>query len=138
MVDAEFCIPYTVSMVLLGYHPGPLWYTDENLKNEKVLNLSKKVKVEIDPNLDKAYFETKRPSARVEILKGNGERLKRFVDIPKGDPLNPLTDQEIDEKFRHLASYNLRDQEIEAVIERARELEKISDISELMSVLSGN
>ena len=138
MVDAEFSIPHTVSMLLLGYPPGPSWYTDENLKSEKVRNLSKKVKVEIDSNLDKAYFEEGRLSARVDILKGNGERLEKFVGMPKGDPLNPLTDQEIEEKFRHLASYSLKDREIEAVIERVHELEKTNDISELMSHTSGN
>jgi 2-methylcitrate dehydratase PrpD len=138
MVDAEFSFPYTVSMVLLGLHPGPSWYTDENLRSEKILVLSKKIKVEVDPNLDKAYFEKGQLSARVEILKENGERLEKFVDVPKGDPLNPLTDGEREEKFRHLASYSLKDQEIEAVIERVYELEKVSDITELMSQTSGN
>jgi 2-methylcitrate dehydratase PrpD len=138
IVDAEFCIPYTTSMVVLGSHPGPAWYTDENLNNPKLLDLSRKVKVEIDPNLDKAYFEKGQLSARVEILKENGERLGAFVDIPKGDPLNPLTDGEREEKFRHLASYSLKNQEIEAVMERVYELEKIDDISEMISALSGS
>ncbi len=138
MVDAEFSIPHTVSMVLLGYHPGPSWYTDENLKSEKVRNLSKKVKVEIDPNLDREYFEDNRISARVEILKENGERFEKFVGIPKGDPLNPLTDREREEKFRHLASYSLKNHEIATVIERVYEFEKIDDVSEVMSTLSGS
>ena len=56
MVDAQFCIPYTVTMVLLGHHPGPAWYTEENLRSERIKNLSKKVRVEIDPEIDKAYF----------------------------------------------------------------------------------
>ena len=137
MVDAEFSFPYTVSMVLLGFPPGPSWYTDEHLKSEEILSLSKKIKVVIDATLDRAYFEENRISARVEILKENGERFEKFVGLPKGDPLNPLTDGEREEKFRHLASYSLKDQEIDAVIERVYELEKNDDISEMMSALTG-
>jgi len=137
MVDAEFCIPHTVSMVLLGYHPGPSWYTDENFKSERVLNLSKKVKVEIDPEMDRAYFEEDKLSARVEIVTEKGEKLERFVDIPKGDPLNPLTDQEIEEKFRNQASYSVKEEEIETVIRKIYDLENIDDISDLMVSLAG-
>ena len=138
MVDAEFSFPYTVSMVLLGLPPGPSWYTDEQLKSKEILSLSKKIKVEVDAALDRAYFEENRISARVEILKENGERFEKFVGIPKGDPLNPLTDGEREEKFRHLAAYSLKNHEIEAVIERVYELEKTDDISEMMSTLSGS
>jgi 2-methylcitrate dehydratase len=137
MVDAQFCIPYTVTMVLLGVHPGPAWYTEENLHDQEILNLSKKVKVEMDPVIDKAYFEEDKLSARVEITTEKGERLERFVGIPKGDPLNPLTRQEVEDKFRDQASYSLKDGEIEGVIQKIYDFEKLDDVSDLMSHLAG-
>ena len=137
MVDAQFCIPYTATMVLLGLHPGPAWYTQENLKSEEILNLSKKVKVELDPELDNAYFEEDRLSARVEIFVENGERFETFVGIPTGDPRNPLTQQEIEGKFRNQAAYVLEEEEIERVIAKIYDLENIEDVSDLMSSLAG-
>jgi len=137
MVDAQFCIPYTATMVLLGLHPGPAWYTQDNLKSEEILNLSKRVKVELDPELDNAYFEENRLSARVEIFAENGERFETFVGIPTGDPRNPLTQQEIEGKFRNQAAYVLEEKEIERVIGKIYDLENIEDISDLMSSLAG-
>jgi len=137
MVDAQFCIPYTATMVLLGLHPGPAWYTQDNLKSEEILNLSKRVKVELDPELDNAYFEENRLSARVEIFAENGERFETFVGIPTGDPRNPLTQQEIEGKFRNQAAYVLEEKEIERVIGKIYDLENIEDISDLMSFLAG-
>jgi 2-methylcitrate dehydratase len=138
MVDAQFCIPYTVTMVLLGCQPGPAWYTDENLKSERILNLSKKVRVEIDPDIDKAYFEENRLSSRVEIVTENGEKLEKFVGIPKGDPLKPLPLQEIEEKFRRQASYSLEPDEIERAIEMIDNFENLGNVSDLMSSLTGS
>ena len=137
MVDAQFCIPYTVTMVLLGFHPGPAWYTKENLKSEKILNLSKKVRVEVDPDIDKAYWEELNMSTRVEILNQSGEKLEKFVEIPTGDPRNPLSMEQIEDKFRNQAAYSLREQEIETAIQKIHDLENINDLNDLMSTLAG-
>jgi 2-methylcitrate dehydratase PrpD len=136
-VDAQFCIPYTVTMVLLGLHPGPAWYTEENLKSQEILNLSKKVRVEVDPELDKAYFEKDQLSARVEITTQKGQKFETFVGVPTGDPRNPLTQQEIEDKFRNQAAYVLGEKEVEAVIAKIYDWENIEDISVLMSALAG-
>ena len=48
MVDAQFSIPYTVAMVLMGEHPGPAWYTPENMQSD-IARIMRKVKVETDP-----------------------------------------------------------------------------------------
>ena len=138
MVDAQFCIPYTVTMVLLGYHPGPAWYTDENLKSEDILNLSKKVRVEVDPEIDKAYWEEDRISARVEIVTKNGEKIEKFVPIPSGDPRNPVSPDQIEGKFKNQASYCLTDGEIESVIGAIRDLENLDNVTELMGILAGS
>ena len=60
-----------------------------------------------------------------------------FVGIPRGDPRNPLTDGEIEDKFRNQAEYVLGDDEIERVISTILDFEKLEDISELMSLLAG-
>jgi 2-methylcitrate dehydratase PrpD len=137
MVDAQFCIPYTVTMVLLGFHPGPAWYTDENLKSEEVLELSKKVRVEVDPELDKAYFDRDQLAARVEIKTRRGGTLETFVDVPTGDPRNPLTVEEIEDKFRNQALYALDEEEVEDAMGMIADFENLDSVSGLMSLLAG-
>jgi 2-methylcitrate dehydratase PrpD len=138
MVDAQFSIPYTVTMVLLGIYPGPAWYTPENLKNEDILKLSKKVKVEMDPEINKAYFEEAKISARVVITTQKGKKFEHFVDTPSGDPRNPLSKKEIEEKFKNQALYSLKVHEVETIMKKIDEFETIEDISVFMSLLAGS
>ncbi|MBW2059557.1 MAG: MmgE/PrpD family protein [Deltaproteobacteria bacterium] len=138
MVDAQFSLPYTAAMVLMGQRPGPAWYTAENLESKEVLGVSRKVRVEIDPDIDRAYFEKDRIAARVTIVRRDGTGLEKYVEIPRGDPLNPLTMEEVEDKFRDQASYSLEEQEIESAIEKIQNLEDIKDISDLTACLGGH
>jgi len=137
MVDAQFCIPYTTTMVLLGLHPGPAWYTDENLESQAILDLSRKVRVELDSELDKAYFDRDQLSARVEVTTRAGQTFEEYVEIPRGDPRNPLSDREVEDKFRNQALYSLKEEEVEKAIEVIADFENLDSVSDLMSLLTG-
>jgi len=137
MVDAEFCARYTVAMVLMGYQPGPAWYTEENLKSEDILNLSKKVRVELDPDINRVYWDKFQFSTRVEIINQRGQKFEKFVEWPTGNPHNPLSMEQIEDKFRNQAAYSLRGEEIETAIQKIHDLENINDLTDLMSTLAG-
>lgn len=137
IIDAQFCIPYTAAMVAMGYKPGPGWYTEEKLKNKEIINLSAKVRVNVDPELDRLYSEGDELSARVEVITKNGDRFTEYVNIPSGDPRNPLTQDEIEDKFRNQASFVLGEEDISRVVEMIADFENLSDISGLMAILAG-
>jgi 2-methylcitrate dehydratase PrpD len=135
MVDAAFCIPYTVTQVLMGEPPGLGWYTDEKLASEEILNFSKKVKVTVDEEMDKAYFAEDRLSARVEITTNTGDSLEKYVKIPLGDPKNPLSKAEIEAKFRSQAAHCLDAETVDTVVDKIFDFENIEDISTFMPML---
>jgi 2-methylcitrate dehydratase PrpD len=137
VVDGQFCMPYTAYMVLQGYRPGPGWYTEEHLNNEAIADLARKVTIIIDPEMDKVYFETDEVSARVEVITQTGETYTKFVDIPKGDPRNPLSKAQIEEKFKTQASFVLNEEDILRSIEMINNFENLDNISELMTILCG-
>ena len=138
MVDAQFSIPYTVSMVLLGEHPGPAWYTPENMQSDIVARIMKKVTVETDPGIDRAYFDEDKISARVKISTNSGDAFEKFVGIPSGDPRHPISQSNIEDKFRNQALYVLGSEDVDRVMEEIYAFEKLEDISDLMSLLMGN
>jgi len=138
MVDAQFSMPYTATMVMFGYSPGPEWYTEDNLKDEKVLNFSKRVKVKLDKQLNYNYFNKDEISAKVEIISTSGEVFETLVEIPSGDPRNPMSREDIKQKFAQLASCALTTDSIEKIMEKVENLEKITDITEVMELLCGN
>ncbi len=138
MVDAQFCIPYVVTMILFGYTPGPEWYTEENLKSEEILSLSRKVKVEIDSDMERALWEKRQSIARVELTTKRGEKLEKTIRIPRGNPMNPLSNQEIEDKFRNLVSYALKDDAIKTCIADIYELERSDDVADLLHSIAGS
>jgi 2-methylcitrate dehydratase PrpD len=137
VVDGQFCMPYTAYMVMTGTPPGPGWYAQENLRNDAVADFARKVSVITDPELDRIYFETDAVTARVELSTYAGQSFTRFVDVPRGDPRNPLTQEEIEEKFRIQASGVVNEEDISRSIAMIREFEKLDDISGLMTLLAG-
>jgi 2-methylcitrate dehydratase PrpD len=137
LVDAQFCIPYTVTMLLMGVHPGPAWYTQERLRDPEIERASRKVRIKVDPELDRAYFDTNQLSARVEIYTQDGRRLETFVDTLRGDPRKPLAYEEIEAKFRNQAEYVLGPQQIDRAIDRILHLEELEDITDLTALLAG-
>ncbi len=137
VVDAQFCIPYTAAMVMMGYKPGPGWYTQENLDNQEIIDLAGKVRVTVDPELDRRYVQAGELTARVAVVTQNGERLEHFIEIPTGDPRNPLTLEAIEDKFRHQASYVLDHEKIDAAVKMIADFENLENIAPLMALLSG-
>ena len=138
LVDAQFCMPYTATMVMLGKVPGPEWYTEENLKSEAVSRFSRKVKVTIDPELDQKYFEKDQLSARVNITTHNGDSFVKFVEIPTGDPRHPLPIEDVEAKFKSQAAFVLNDDQISQVMELVYDFENLQNIKSLMALLAGN
>jgi 2-methylcitrate dehydratase PrpD len=137
IVDAQFCIPYTAAMVIMGYTPGPGWYTLENMENKQITELAAKVHVTIDPELDRIYVQDEELTARVEITTATGDILVESVEIPLGDPRNPLTRKAIEEKFENQASYVLDTASIHRAIELISDFENLETIDELMALLAG-
>ena len=135
MVDAAFCIPHTASMLLLDYPCGPEWYADETLADDNIKEYSRRIRVEVDPEIDRIYWEEGKVSTRVEILLVDGQRLTAFVDIPSGDPLNPLGREQIEDKFRTLASYSLKNEDAETVLDMLNDLENVDEVNTFMKYL---
>ena len=136
-VDAQFSIPFSAALVALGYKPGPGWYLEELINSEAVKALAKKVKVTMDPKLEKMYQEDGEQAARVEISTITGDCFKDFVQIPMGDPRNPLSDKMIVEKFEEQASFALDRQKTEQALKMIADFEKLEQVKELMEVIAG-
>jgi 2-methylcitrate dehydratase PrpD len=131
-VTAQFSIPYVVSACLLDRELGPKQLTEGRVADPLLLSLSRKVKVLCDDELNRVYPE--RTSSRVEIALKGGRRLVEQVDIPKGDPRDPMTLDDLTEKVRQFAGD--RDQaKLGKVIERIVGLEKVRNIRELTEIV---
>ncbi len=136
-VDAQFSIPYTAAMVVLGHEPGPGWYSDDKLKSAEIAALSAKITVHLDPQLDHVYHREGEQAARVEVITIRDETFSAQVRIPRGDPRNPLSPAELKAKFIHQANCVLSRKAVDQAVDLIENLEQLDDISTLMATLKG-
>jgi 2-methylcitrate dehydratase PrpD len=138
--DAQFSLPYAIAMVLLNQKEGPEWMSEENMfHNVKVKKIEEKVRLFIDPEAEKLFFQENGEAmlSTVEIkTKGNGTFLEK-VKYPKGSPRNPLTEEELIEKFKTVGSSLLGPKRIDTILKLINGLEKLEEISTLTGLLSG-
>jgi 2-methylcitrate dehydratase PrpD len=131
-VSAQFSIPYVVAACILDGALGPLQLTERRIADPAVIALAEKVKVKSDDELNKMYPD--KTASRVEILLKNGERLTRQIDIPKGDPRDPMEADDVASKVKFFSGK--RDpQKIERIIDEIMNLEKAKNIRALVSLI---
>ena len=100
--NAKMSTPYAVAAALLYGKAGLQEFTDECVGDERVLELASKVSVTADQKFS-ALFPQKQ-IADVEI-KTKKEIFRMRVDFPKGEPENPMTDQEFEDRYMDLMAY---------------------------------
>lgn len=101
--SAKMSIPFGVALALVNGSAGLYDFTDESITNSLILDLTKKVTVVENEELT-SLVPQKRASV-VTIKMVDGTSLSHRVDYPKGEPENPLTEEEIQQKFTSLAMY---------------------------------
>jgi len=100
---AKMSIPYSVAVALATGSADINEFTMQRLKDPTIVALTKRVTVREDAELS-ALFPRK--TAAVVVLKTLlGDSLRERVDMPKGEPGNPLTDDELEQKFLSLAMH---------------------------------
>jgi 2-methylcitrate dehydratase PrpD len=130
---ARLSIPYCVSMAAAEGHISMDQFQEAKIMDPKIREFMKKVTVESDPEFNSKYPGTL--AAYVEIQTRDGSRLKEESIFPKGHPENPMTDEEIKEKFRRLALVTLDRVQAEEIIEKVYDLENLKQTKELIDLL---
>ncbi|HOD27812.1 MAG TPA: MmgE/PrpD family protein [Syntrophales bacterium] len=132
IVNAQFSIPYVVAVCLLDGALGPKQLTERRMNDPALLALAQKVTVRMDEELNRVYPE--RTSSRVEIALTGGGRRVRQVDIPKGDPRDPMEAADLAQKVRQFAGDRDR-ANTERVIAMILDLETLADIRALTPLI---
>jgi len=130
---ADHSLPYVIAAALADRQVTPLQFTPEKIMDPTIRAQLRKVEVVADPEIEKVFPELQR--VVVTIRTTDGRRLVRQLDYPKGDPRNPLSDQEIAEKFTALAEPVLSSPARQQVLDAVWNLEKLDSVSRLMDRL---
>lgn len=129
-IAAEFSLPYVAAMLLLRVPTGHGWVTGERWKDPAVLALADRVRLEVDPDaeatLAKGFMQAR---VYVELVDGRVEEAE--LTYPRGHPLNPMSDDELRQKFLGLAAPAIGDEaarRLDGLLDRLEKMESVAEI----------
>lgn len=126
VVDAQFSMPFGAAVAILYGKATLDEYTLERINSDEVKELMGKISCVKDPELEKEF--PKKWPATVTLLTIDGKAYSTRIDFPKGDPENPLTWDELIDKFRNLVSPIFFEAKQNEIVERVKSLEQEQDL----------
>ncbi|MEM2506887.1 MAG: MmgE/PrpD family protein [Nitrososphaeria archaeon] len=130
---ARLSIPYTIAVAIFYENLDLDHFNSTALRNHEILKLAKKVKIIAEPAFKNSYPE-KRPTLVVIRLKNKLE-LSNYVEYPLGEPENPLTEEQIREKFMKLAIRAVSEEKAKEILNKVKTLETLKSIYSLTALL---
>lgn len=101
--SAKLSTPYAVALAVVKGSAGYADYNEANLNDYNIKLITRKVRVIEDENLTAQSPAVR--GAKVTIYLKDGNIYEAPCLYPKGEPENPLTQEELENKFRGLAQY---------------------------------
>lgn len=127
---ADHSFPYCVAVALRDGRVTPHSFNPERLRDPSVNELMKKVRVVRDSEFHDRYPEAM--PTRLTLRTATGATYTRHVDVPLGHPRCPMSDRDIEQKFRRLAAGRLDRARIDKLFDCVWTLERQRDIGVLM------
>jgi 2-methylcitrate dehydratase PrpD len=132
-IAAQYSIPFSLALALSRGKIGPEELTEANLHDPELLGLAQRVKVSVDPEFDQLFPEKTAIRVTLQTDRGN---FTTTVENPKGDPNNPLSDEELAEKFRWLTAEVVgeeRSKQIQEAVDHLGQMENVKHLTQLLA-----
>ena len=133
MLATKFSIPYAIGAALVLGRTDVTAFQDEHIGNQTIQEIARKVHLEPDPKMDLRRYDY--PSATVCIKLCDDRNLEESVIAQYGDAKHPMTQVQLESKFINLAQEVIGPERTRSVLETVKSLEKVTDITELTSLL---
>ena len=134
--EAKFSLPYTVALAALGRSTAPSSFSSEELHDPELRKMMGRISYVLDERCQ-AVFPRKR-SAYVDIETMDGRTISQHQPSRRGDPDEPLSDAMLDDKFDGLVAPVLGKEAGRALAARLWTIDKIINVRELRTLISGN
>lgn len=134
MLAAKFSVPYAVAAALVKGTTDVSAFQDAVRDDPRVRELAARVEVSGDETMSMRGGPD-RPTARLSVELVDGRVLTREAAIVHGDAGNPRPRQELETKFRALASEALDAARVNEVLELGARLERLTDVRSLTALL---
>lgn len=129
VLDAQLSIPYGIAVLLVSGDAFVDQYSLARISAPDVQELMRRVEIVLDPDLS----GRDQPGVEVELTNGNSYESR--VVIAKGAPENPMSNEEIVEKFHRLAIPVIGQAKTRQLVDQIHNLEHLDDLADLFGAL---
>lgn len=137
--QAQLSTPFAAAMAvaLAPRREGPLALSvddfEQYLDDPAIRDLSARTRCVVDARVE-ALTTAEAVPARVTITMKDGSRVEQFVQHPKGCPQNPITADEVVQRFAAIAAPRFGAGPVDAWLEQARHPERLASVAPLFSL----
>jgi len=131
---ADHSLPYIVGIALLEGKIDNSIYSERKFRDPKILDFLRRITVVEDKTLSSMYPEA--VANRVTVKFSSGKVVSKQVDYHKGHPKNPMSDQDVEEKFHRLTRRILDKNRARRILDAVWNLEKAKDVSKVVSMMT--
>jgi 2-methylcitrate dehydratase len=125
-------MPYATAVILMYGTIDDHYYDDPYLHDPRLLDLVSRVQCIPSPEADE--HEKEFNQCDFEVVLKSGARKSVQVQYHRGHWKNPMTDAELEEKFRSLARRYLPAQRIDALLDQLWRLEELPQAGTLVAM----
>jgi 2-methylcitrate dehydratase len=130
---ADHSFPYCVAVALLDGKVTLRSFEKKRMRDPALQALMQRVRVVAPPDFVGRYPQA--IPTRVTVRIRSGKEYLQQVDYPLGHPRNPMSDHDVEDKFRRLVAGELDRTRARKVIDLVWHLDEVKDISTLMPLL---
>jgi 2-methylcitrate dehydratase PrpD len=133
-LEGKFSIPFCMAIAVVERKAGIAQFTDRKVRDRKVVELMKRVKLYVDEELESLGYDQVR--SRIRIRLKNGKIIEGRYDVARGHPEKPMSWNELGEKFRDCASLVLPRENADQAIQLVSRLAQLKSLSPVLRVIS--
>jgi 2-methylcitrate dehydratase len=127
---ADHSLPYCTAAALKDGDVYLETFDEARFTDPALVALTGKIKVHLDDELSKRY--PRGIPNRLTVTLTDGRTLVKEVEFPRGHAGNPMTDAEVEAKFRRAVEPRFGKPTADAVLARCWELEKLKGVTDLI------
>jgi 2-methylcitrate dehydratase PrpD len=134
-LQAKFSMEFCMSILLLDGKADQTKYTDAVVNRDDVKKMIERVRFYVDPEAENAGFD--KMTTILKITLKDGRTISGRADFGKGSPTDPMSYNEVAEKFRGCAAFaEWPTAKTNQVVDMVRKLEDVADVRTLTALCS--
>ena len=134
-LQAKFSMEFCMAILLLRRRGGLAEFTDEVVNSPEVQDMIRRVEFGVHPEAEAAGYD--KMTTIIDIRLRDGRTISGRADFGKGSPANPMSYDEVAEKFAGCAAFAGWDEDRAGqVVEIVRDLESLESVRELTALLA--